>query len=44
MDWLQETYGIQLGGRVSIPMRDYPDGCLAFIAGTRMGATAVLQC
>ena len=38
---LQETYGIQLGDRVSISMRNYPEWCLAFIAVTRMGATAV---
>ena len=41
---LQETYGIHLGDRVSISMRNYPEWCLAFIADTCMGATAVLRC
>ena len=41
MDRLQETYGIQLGDRVSISMRIYPEWYLAFIAVARMGATAV---
>ena len=39
-----ETYGIHLGDRVPISIRKYPEWCLAFIAGTCMGATAVLQC
>ena len=41
---LQETYGIHLGDRVSISMRNYPEWCLAFIADTCMGATAVFRC
>ena len=41
VEFFTKHRGVTLGDRVSISMRIYPEWCLAFIAVTRMGATAV---